>query len=427
VARGARAGAGRRRDERAELSEVVQRLGAVQPKSLIVVLGALSAFAPMSVDMYLPAFPALAKDFGVDESQIQLTLTACLAGLAVGQVLAGPVSDALGRRRPLVVGLVAYVAASLACALATSVDALTGLRVVQGLAGAASIVIARAIVRDLYVGAAAARVFSLLMLVLGVAPIVAPVIGAQLLEVTSWRGLFVVLAGYGALLLAVTVVLLPETLPAERRRPLGLGHTLSTFRRLLAERAFVGYCLGSGLAFAAMFAYIAGSPFVLQEIYGLSPQVYGAVFAVNALGIVVASQVSGRLVGRVSPRRLMDAGLALAAGGGLALLGVVWAGGIGLAGVLPALFVSVSSVGLVTPNSVALALSGHPDDAGSASALLGVTQFLLGALIAPLVGLWGTDTALPMSAVIAALGVGAALTVLVLARPERAPTSGSPG
>jgi DHA1 family bicyclomycin/chloramphenicol resistance-like MFS transporter len=266
-----------------------------------------------------------------------------------------------------------------------------------------------------------ARFFSLLMLVIGVAPILAPVVGAQLLEVTSWRGLFVVLAAYGAVLFVVTAAVLPETLPAERRRPLGLGHTLRTYGRLLADRSFAGYTLGSGLAFAAMFAYIAGSPFVLQDVYGLSPQAYAGVFALNALGLVVASQINGRLVGRISPRRLMDAGLALGAGAGVALLGVVWAGGIGLAGVLPALFVSVSSVGVITPNSVALALSGHADDAGSASALLGVTQFLLGALVAPLVGLWGTDTALPMAAAIAVLGVGAAVTLLVLARPGAEP------
>lgn len=420
MAGGARARSDRRRDERGELSEVARsRLSSAQPAGLTILLGALSAFGPVSVDLYLPAFPALADDFGVRESDIQLTLTACLAGLALGQVLAGPVSDALGRRRPLLVGLAAYVAASLGSALVGSVYALVGLRVIQGLGGAASIVIARAVVRDLYTGAAAARFFSMLMLVIGVAPILAPVIGAQLLDVMAWQGLFLILAGYGAALFVAAAYRLPETLPPERRRDLGLGHTLRTLERLGTDRSFVGYSLSAGLAFAAMFAYISGSPFVLQDIYGLSPQLYGAVFALNALGIVAASQLSARLVGRIPPRRLLEAGLALAAAGGLTLLAVVWAGGVGLPGVLPSLFVTVASVGLVMPNSVALALSEHPDDAGSASGLLGVMQFLLGALVAPLVGLWGSGTALPMAAVIATLGVAAPLVLLALARPAR--------
>src|SRR6266581_3011517 len=225
--------------------------------ALIIVLGALTAFGPMSIDMYLPAFPALTRHFHAPEAQVQLTLTACLAGLALGQLLYGPVSDALGRRRPLYAGLAPYVAA--------------------------------------------ARFFSLLMLVTGLAPMLAPLAGAQVLRFTSWQGVFVVLSGYGLVLLIGVALALPETLPMERRRRGGLRHTLRTFRGLSRDRTFLGYALGGGLVFAAMFAYISGSSFVTQEIYGVSPQVFGLIFGVNALGIVLASQVNSALLGRVAP------------------------------------------------------------------------------------------------------------------------------
>ncbi len=373
---------------------------------LLLILGALSAFAPLSIDMYLPALPALGRGFGVSAAQVQLTLSACLLGLALGQLVAGPLSDALGRRRPLLVGVAAYTVASLLCVLAPSVGALVAVRFVQGLAGAAGIVIARAVVRDRYAGVAAARYFSLLMLVNGLAPILAPVIGGQLLRVTSWRGVFVVLAAIGALLLLATASGLDETLASADRHTGGLPATLSTFRRLLADRFFVGYALSSGLSFAAMFAYIAGSPFVLQDIYGLSPQLFSLVFGVNALGIMAASQINGRLVDRVPLPRLLAVGLAMTALGGIAVLAAVL-GHVGLIGVTPALCVVVSSQGIVLPNATSLALSGHPRTAGSASALLGVLQYVIGAAAAPLVGVGGTATALPMAVVIAALGSAA--------------------
>ena len=373
---------------------------------LLLILGALSAFAPLSIDMYLPALPALGRGFGVSAAQVQLTLSACLLSLALGQLVAGPLSDALGRRRPLLVGVAAYTVASLLCVLAPSVGALVAVRFVQGLAGAAGIVIARAVVRDRYAGVAAARYFSLLMLVNGLAPILAPVIGGQLLRVTSWRGVFVVLAAIGALLLLATASGLDETLAPADRHTGGLPATLATFRRLLADRFFVGYALSSGLSFAAMFAYIAGSPFVLQDIYGLSPQLFSLVFGVNALGIMAASQINGRLVDRAPLPRLLAVGLAMTALGGIAVLAAVL-GHVGLIGVTPALCVVVSSQGIVLPNATSLALSGHPRTAGSASALLGVLQYVIGAAAAPLVGVGGTATALPMAAVIAALGSAA--------------------
>ncbi len=367
---------------------------------LVVLLGAISAFGPVSMDTYLPGLPELGRDLGVSASQAQLTLTACLIGLATGQLLAGPVSDARGRRGPLLVGLVLFVAASLACAVAPDIWTLTLARLVQGASGAAGIVIARAVVRDLYSGSEMARVFSLLMLVNGLAPILAPIVGAQLLGVTSWRGIFFVLAGFGVVLVVAAWLGLRESLPPERRHGGGLGVTLRVFRSLVADRAFLGYVLACGFAMAAMFAYIAGSPFVLQEIYGVSPTGFSAAFALNAGGIMAMGAVSSQLVGRHGPARLLRAGLALQLTGAAALVAVV-AAGAGLVPLLVSLFAVVSSIGLVLPNATALALADHPRTAGSASALLGLAQFLFGAATAPLVGVGGTGTAVPMAIVIA--------------------------
>ena len=389
---------------------------------LLLILGALSAFAPLSIDMYLPALPALGRGFGVSAAQVQVTLSSCLLGLALGQLVVGPLSDALGRRRPLLAGVAAYTVASLLCVLAPSVGVLVVVRFIQGLAGAAAIVIARAVVRDRYAGVAAARYFSLLILVNGLAPILAPLIGGQLLRVTSWRGVFVVLAAIGALLLLATVSGLGETLAPADRRGGGLSATLEAFRRLLADRSFVGYALSSGFSFAAMFAYIAGSPFVLQGIYGVSPQLFSVVFGCNALGLVAASQITGRLVGRVPLPHLLAGGLTAIALGGLALLAAV-VSHVGLIGVLPALFVVVSSQGIVLPTATSLALSGPPRTAGSASALLGVLQYGVGAICAPLVGLGGTANALPMAVVIAVLSVVALATALLLIRPPAGPNA----
>lgn len=398
------------------------RRGILGRARLLLTLGVLSAFGPLSIDMYLPALPALGRDLRASAAQTQLTLSACLLGLALGQLLAGPLSDALGRRRPLLVGVAAYTAASLLCVVAPSVGALILLRFVQGLAGAAGIVIARAIVRDLHAGLAAARYFSLLMLVNGMAPILAPILAGQLLRLTSWRGVFVALAVIGALLLLAVATGLRETLPRADRHTGGLPATLGTFRQLAADRLFAAYALSSGLAFAAMFAYISGSPFVLEGHYGVSPQLFSLIFAANALGLVAASGLNGRLVGRVPLRRLLLGGLAGTALGGMALLTAVLAG-TGPASVLPSLFVVVASQGIVLPNATTLALSGHPRTAGSASALLGVLQYAIGAAAAPLVGLGGTATALPMGTVIAALGTTALATFAQLGRhPTREET-----
>jgi len=382
---------------------------------LAVVLGSLTALGPMSIDMYLPALPRLTERFGVGESAVQLTLTACLAGLGIGQLLVGPLSDSFGRRRPLLAGLAVYVIASVGCALAPSVAVLTVARLGQGLAGAAGVVIARAVVRDLYSGTALARFFSMLMLVNGLAPILAPVIGGQLIRVAPWQGVFVALAAYGALVLLGAAFGLPETLPATARGRGSLRRTGRALGELLGDRRFVGYALASGLLFAAMFSYISGSPFVLQHVYGLSPQQFALAFGANALGIMALGQLSGLLVRRVPPRRLLLAGLLLAVAGGSTLLATTVAS-LGLPTVLPGLFAVVSSVGLVMPNATALAMSGRPEMAGGASAVIGVLQFALGAAAAPLVGTAGTTSAVPMAALMCALTVAALLAFSLLTR-----------
>lgn len=388
-----------------------------------MLLGGLTAFGPLSIDMYLPALPAIGKDLAASESVVQLTLTACLIGLALGQVVAGPLSDAWGRRRPLLIGTAGYVVASLLCAVAPTAGVLVASRLVQGLAGAAGIVIARAIVRDLYSGPAAARYFSRLILVMGLAPILAPVLGAQLLRFTSWHGIFLALAVVTALLWLGAARGLPETLPVERRRSGSFGDTVRTFRRLAADTQFISYAVAGGLSFGAMFAYIAGSPFVLQGIYHVSPQTFSLIFGLNALGFVITSQINGSLVSRIPPARLLTFGVTLTAAAGLVLLVVILDRGLGLAAVLPPLFVLVSSIGFVVPNAVALALSRHPEAAGTGSALLGVIQSGIAAAGAPLVGVAGTATALPMATVIAVGGVGALLAlVLTSARRSRAAT-----
>jgi DHA1 family bicyclomycin/chloramphenicol resistance-like MFS transporter len=378
----------------------------------VLLLGALTSFGPLSLDLYLPAFPVIERDFHTSASRVQLTLTACLVGLALGQLVAGPLSDRFGRRRPLLLGIAAYAIASLLCALAPDINTLTAARLLQGLAGSAGIVIARAVARDLHSGAALARLFALLMLVLGLTPILGPTVGAQVLKLTSWHGIFVVLAGIGVALLVAVFLLLPETLPAERRHAGGIGSTVRTFGRLLKDRAFVGYALTAGFVLGAMFGYIAGSSFVLQETYGMSAQEFSFVFGGNAVGLIAMSQVSARLVQTVRPQTLLRVAVGISATGGTALLISVLAGA-GLPAVLASLFLLVLSVGLASPNATALALADHPDVAGSAAALLGLGQYAIGCVLAPLTGLAGETS---FAWVIAGSAVTAAVVHTTLVR-----------
>ncbi|CAG7633215.1 Bicyclomycin resistance protein [Paenibacillus solanacearum] len=408
-----------RYDAREQASGAPVRSRRVQ---LVIVLGMLSAFGPLSLDMYLPALPALAGDLHTGTSQAQLSLTFCLLGLALGQLLSGPVSDVRGRRFPLFIGLIVYTAASLLCAFSPNVWVFIALRFIQGLAGAAGIVLSRAIVRDLYSGPELTRFFSLLMLVNGAAPILAPIFGGQLLQWTSWRGVFVVLCCIGAAMLAAVWFGLPETLPSNRRSAGGFRNTLTTFGKLAGDRSFIGFALAQGLVTAGMFAYIAGSPFVLQDIFGVSPQEFSVIFAVNGLGIIAAGQITGRLAGKAGEIRLLTCGLGIAFAGGLCLLAAIVAGA-GLPFILPSLFLVVSSVGIVSTSGTSLALQKYGSAAGSASALLGLLSFIIGGIVSPLVGLGGSGTAVPMGIVIAVAETGAVLCYVLLARGRSARTA----
>ncbi|MFF3844107.1 multidrug effflux MFS transporter [Streptomyces sp. NPDC002328] len=367
-----------------------------------LILGGLTATPPLAMDMYLPALPEVTRSLHAPAATVQLTLTACLAGMAFGQLVVGPMSDRWGRRRPLLAGLAVYIVATALCALAPTVEALVAFRLAQGLAGAAGIVIARAVVRDLYDGVAMARFFSNLMLISGVAPIVAPLIGGQILRVTDWRGVFVLLTAVGILLAGVVAAKLPETLPPAERQSGGVGEALRSMRGLLADTHFTGFLLTGGFAFAALFAYISASPFVIQEIYGASPQTFSLLFGVNSIGLVAVGQLNGKvLVGRVRLDRVLAVGLTVVVLAATALL-LMSTGVFGEAGLVPvavALFVLMSAMGVTLPNAQTLALMRVRHSAGSAAALLGTSSFLIGAIASPLVGVAGEDTAVPMAVV----------------------------
>ncbi|MEU6168690.1 Bcr/CflA family multidrug efflux MFS transporter [Streptomyces tanashiensis] len=394
-----------------------------------LVLGGLTALPPLSMDMYLPALPEVTGALRAPAATVQLTLTACLAGMALGQLVVGPMSDKWGRRRPLLIGMVVYVLATAVCALAPTAELLIGFRLLQGLAGAAGIVIARAVVRDLYDGVEMARFFSTLMLISGVAPIIAPLIGGQILRLTDWRGVFHVLTVIGVLLTLVVWRFLHETLPPERRHEGGVGQALRTMRGLLADRVFTGYMLTGGLAFAALFAYISASPFVIQDLYGASPQTFSLLFGLNSVGLVAVGQINGKLlVGRVSLDKALGFGLGtiLLASVALTLMTTGVLGETGLAPIAAGLFVLMSAMGLAMPNTNAQALMRTPHAAGSASALLGTSSFLIGAVASPLVGIAGEHTAVPMAVVQLGCAVLALACFLGLCRPWRTEAQAGP-
>ncbi|MFI6327088.1 multidrug effflux MFS transporter [Micromonospora chersina] len=389
-----------------------------QQLRLVLVLGSLIAIGPLTIDMYLPALPAITADLETTSAAVQLTLTGTLAGLALGQLLIGPLSDAVGRRLPLLAGIALHILASLLCVVAPTVQVVGVLRVLQGLGVAATSVVAMAVVRDLFSGAAFARLFSRLMLVMGAAPILAPTLGSALLRWSDWRGVFVALAVFGLLLVVVAAVGLRETLPAERRRHGGVAAVGHDYRALLRDRTFVGLVLVAGLAMAALFAYVAGSSFVFQERYGLDEQQFGLAFGAGAVGLITATQLNVRLLRRYTPQRILVTALAVGTAAGLVLLSFAATGVGGLAAVLASLWVVLAAAGLAMPNAPALALSRHGEAAGTAAALLGAVQFGVGALAAPLVGVLGTGS-VAMAAVVAG-GMAVALVVLLtVVRPAR--------
>ncbi len=380
---------------------------------MIVVLGVMVALGPLTIDMYLPALPKIADDLAVSSSVIQLTLTGTLAGLALGQLIVGPLSDSLGRRRPLMAGIVLHIVASVLCMLAPNLVLLGLARVLQGVGAAAAMVVAIAVVGDLFADSAAATVLSRLMLVLGVAPVVAPSLGAAVLLHGSWHWVFAALVVLAGALLLVAALALPETLPPSHRRPLRVRGIAATYAELLRDKRFVILVLVAGLGMSGLFAYIAGASFVLQGIYGLDQQAFALVFGAGAVALIGATQFNVVLLKRFSPQAitLWALAAALLAGGVFVGLSVAHAGG--LAGFVLPVWAILAAMGLVIPNAPAVALSRHPDAAGTAAALLGAAQFGIGAAVAPLVGVLGNDE-LALSVVMAVSALLALLALLAV-------------
>ncbi len=384
-----------------------------------MVLGALSAFGPLCLDMYLPSLPALAPALHSTDSAAQLTLSACILGLALGQAVAGPGSDRVGRRIPLLVGVALFTVVSAACAVTTFMPLLIVLRFVQGIGGAAGIVIGRAVVADLFAGRAAASYFAAMAAINGFAPILSPIVGGQILRVGTWRTVFVVLAVIGLVLVIATYVVISETLPRERRGAGGLRGTAAAFGTVLRDRGYLGYTMSGCLVAAAMFGYISGAPFLLQDGFGLSPQWFSVCFGANGTGIVLATWLGRHLLRHIDSAVILRAGLAQS-GIGAVFLAVAVFGHLGLWPVLAAFFVMVSAVALALPPAAALALDRHRPIAGAASAVFGLAQWILAAAAAPLVGL-GERAEGKAVAVVALVCVAVAAGFLALTRRRGSP------
>ncbi|MFD7410818.1 multidrug effflux MFS transporter [Kitasatospora purpeofusca] len=397
-------------------------------RAAIVVLGGLVALGPLTTDLYLPGLPAIADDLVAEPAAVQLTLTFSMFGVAAGQLIFGPLSDRFGRRPPLLAGLVVYTLASIVCVIAPDLTTLIAARFVQGAAGAAGLVIGRAVARDRFEGVAMIRFLASITLISGLAPILAPLFGAQMLRFTSWRGTFGALAALGLLLTLVAFAALRETLPPSARRGGGLSGTLRTMGGLLRNMPFLGLLLTSTFAFGALFGYISGSSVVLQHVYHVSPQTYSLLFGLNSVAIVGATQLNGRVLApRFTAGALMRTGLAvmIAAGVSLVLVTAVW--DLGLVAVCASLFVMMASLGMVLPNSAARALSlVAPQSAGSASALLGTGTFLCGAVVAPLSSLGGSPSAVLLAVVVLSCAVLSAASYLLLLRPARTAPADAP-
>ena len=375
---------------------------------VILVLGALIALGPLTIDMYLPALPSIVDDLNTSSAAVQLTLTGTLIGLAIGQLIIGPLSDIVGRRLPLIAGTAVHIAASLLCVVAPSVAMLGVFRGLQGLGAAAAAVVAMAVVRDLFTGRAAATVLSRLMLVMGVAPVLAPSIGGGILLVGSWRWVFGALALLGVGLLVLAIFSLRESLPPERRRGRGVMPIVRTYGSLLRDGQFLVLVFVAALAMSALFAYIAGSSFVLQEEFGLNEQQFAIVFSLGAIALIGASQFNVVLLGHFTPGRIVIAALAAALASAVVMAFLSLAGLGGILGFLIPLWFVLGAVGFVMPNAPALALTRHGEAAGTAAALLGAAQFGFGAIIAPVVGVLGND-----AVAVSVTMVGVSATALV--------------
>lgn len=369
----------------------------------ILILGALSAFGPLAIDFYLPAFPAMALAFGTDEKHVQLTLAAYFLGLSIGQLAYGPVADRFGRRIPLLAGVGLFTLASLACAYAPNLEWLIGARFVQALGGCAGMVISRAVVSDKCDAVGSAKVFSQLMLVMGLAPILAPMLGGLLVNLYGWQSIFIMLTLFSAMAGLAVALGLPESLPAHvPRQP--LSGALRQYGRLLADRVFLGHALTGGIAIAGMFAYIAGSPFVFIKLYGVPAEHFGWFFGINAGGFILVAQINARLLAKRGPFPAGAHGVDLPVGG-LALLAVSSLHPAQLWPLLLPLFICIASLGCILPNASACAMNGQGARAGSASAMLGCLQFSVAAGAAALVGVLHDGSAVPMATVISLCGI----------------------
>lgn len=381
---------------------------------LLLALALLSASAPFSIDMYLPAFPAMVTGLSTTQPQVQLTLSAFLAGLALGQLVIGPLSDAVGRHRLMLGGTVVALGAAVVAALAPTIGVLILARLVQGLGAGAAIVLSRAVIPDLATGERAARAFALLMTLQGVAPILAPVVGGLFAEPLGWRGLFWILAGLAAVQVLVVLGVIRESRPPEERSPATVRGIVGNYRTVLASRGYRGYLVSFAFGFAMMFSYISASPFLMQDDLGMSARTYALVFAVNGVGIILGSMVSARLIGRVATHRILRGALGIQIAAGLLLLVVMlvrpsaWL-------ILPLLFVAISQNGLVMGNSTALGTGLVRSRAGSASALMGFAQFGIAGLVSPIVGL-GSNPGLAMAVVMVGCSLIALAGVLYAGR-----------
>lgn len=384
--------------------------------SLIAMLALLSAQGPFAIDMYLPAFPQMMVDLDTGAATVQLTLTAFMLGMAVGHLVIGPLSDQFGRRKPLLIGVFACTIASALCAVAPNVEFLIGMRFVQGFAGAAGVVLARAVISDTAHGAQAAKLFSIMMAVSGIAPVLAPLAGGGVIAFAGWRGVFWVLAVLNLIMLIGSFFILKECLPQELRSKGGVSELFSNAGRVLRNKRYLGFTSAFAFSMAAMFGYIAASPFVIQNILGLGTTAYSLIFALNALGLTITSIVAVRLAGSVGPLRMTYVGVSGLLVSSAALLAVVSLADTSLVPTLVLLFLAISPLGFVFGNAAALATEQAKKYAGTGSAILGALQFTLAALASPLVGLAGEGSAIPMAIVMVVAGTIALLSLVTLTR-----------
>jgi DHA1 family bicyclomycin/chloramphenicol resistance-like MFS transporter len=386
----------------------------------ILLLGALTALGPFTIDLYLPAFPALEASLGVSQAQVQLTLAGTTVGFALGQLVVGPFSDRFGRRVPLILATALHIGASVGAALSSDIATLGVFRVLMGVGAAGGGVVAMAMVRDLFSGYAMVRMFSRMALVNGLAPILAPVIGSQLLLVMPWPGIFVFLAGYGTLVIIAALFLVRETLPPDKRGQSGLTAG-QRYKVLFTDRIFVGLLLVGGMNFAGLFTYLSASPFLFQDVFGFSPQQYGLLFGINSLGIVAGVQTSSRLIKRVPPQWILACSTAWMFL--MSLLIVLFDQlGLGLWGVMVPLWFYILGTGFTFPCVQVLALASHGDKAGTAASLLGAATFMMAGLISPVVGWLGIESATPMGAVQAACILLGMAALWFVVRPRTVPS-----